>query len=199
MGGYKTSTCLHCGRPFVGRQWRHDNGEVREPKFCSRKCYQQSRHEWDVRELGVKRCCRCKQVKPVANYDKHTYGKDGYKSECKSCRRIYNQNVYNAIKDTLKFKAGSLRLHLRHRYGISVEYYNELVQKQRGLCAICQQPPPKAKRLHVDHCHETNRIRGLLCIHCNRALGSLGDNLEGVMRAVRYLASNNLTRQQPEI
>lgn len=54
---------------------------------------------------------------------------------------------------------------------------------QDGRCAICG----KKRKLCVDHCHDTGRIRGLLCRHCNMALGLLGDNLAGVEAAAEYL------------
>jgi len=56
------------------------------------------------------------------------------------------------------------------RYGITVEQYEQFLIDQNGVCALCGQPPTK-KRLNVDHDHNTGRIRGLLCHHCNIALG----------------------------
>jgi hypothetical protein len=58
---------------------------------------------------------------------------------------------------------------LRRRYGISSEEYETLLDAQDGVCAICKSPPKK-NRLHVDHCHETGLVRGLLCAHCNSSL-----------------------------
>lgn len=116
----------------------------------------------------------------------HRRARDGYKSECKSCRRQYNHNIYQRVKDTPRRRQAS-RVGALRRYGLTLEAYEHLAVQQDGRCAICRRVPPNGKRLHVDHCHETNRVRGLLCIHCNRAIGSLGDNLAGVMRAVRYL------------
>lgn len=62
------------------------------------------------------------------------------------------------------------------------------------MCAVCQRPesvidPRKGetKELAVDHCHETGRIRGLLCNNCNRAIGLLGDSVELLLKAVEYL------------
>ena len=60
---------------------------------------------------------------------------------------------------------------LKQKYGLSLEDYNKLFQKQRGRCALCFKPPILGyKPLAVDHCHETGRIRGLLCNECNRLL-----------------------------
>lgn len=67
--------------------------------------------------------------------------------------------------------------HLKHRYGLTPEEYDALLTKQNGLCAICQRPPGKNVRAHwggklcVDHCHDTGKVRGLLCNDCNLAVG----------------------------
>jgi hypothetical protein len=71
------------------------------------------------------------------------------------------------------------------RYGISERDYNELLRLQAGLCAICAERPAR----HVDHCHETGEVRGLLCFACNAGLGNLSDDLLLLEAAVDYLAS----------
>jgi hypothetical protein len=75
------------------------------------------------------------------------------------------------------------------RYGITEEHYLELLTAQRGHCALCERTPEQEryKRLNIDHDHNTQKIRGLLCTPCNHALGVLGDNAEGMRRALAYL------------
>ena len=73
---------------------------------------------------------------------------------------------------------------LRSRYGITVKDYSNMYEKQNGKCAICDNSHDK---LDVDHCHETGVVRGLLCGVCNRALGMFGDNIKGLMKAIKYL------------
>jgi hypothetical protein len=72
------------------------------------------------------------------------------------------------------------------RYGLSKEQYDDMVIKQNGACAICS--IVKNKRLSVDHCHETGRVRGLLCIQCNMAIGLLRDNTKFLSQAIEYLS-----------
>ena len=55
----------------------------------------------------------------------------------------------------------------RSRVGLTADQYDELLARQAGVCAICGKPP-KTRRLHVDHDHATQRVRGLLCFVCNR-------------------------------
>lgn len=83
---------------------------------------------------------------------------------------------------TVDIRARNLRL----RYGLSVETYDDLLEAQRGVCALCEKAPVK-HRLAVDHDHETGRIRGLLCAPCNKALGILGDSVSGLQRAIAYI------------
>lgn len=68
--------------------------------------------------------------------------------------------------------------------------YDELNLSQDGKCAICDKPCTVNSVLSVDHCHETGKIRGLLCNKCNTGIGLLGDNIEGVQAALDYLKSS---------
>ncbi len=77
--------------------------------------------------------------------------------------------------------------HIRSRYGISPEGYNQLFQNQQGKCAICQKHQSEIKRkFFVDHCHETGKVRGLLCSSCNLRLSGIED-IEYSWRAKEYL------------
>jgi hypothetical protein len=60
-------------------------------------------------------------------------------------------------------------VNLKRLYGISKEGYEEILRRQRGKCAICKKA--YARRLQVDHDHETGKVRGLICYRCNTALG----------------------------
>ncbi len=70
------------------------------------------------------------------------------------------------------------------RYGLTEEEFKSLHEVQGGACAVCRRI---SKRLCIDHCHETGRIRGLLCYSCNSGLGQLGDDPELLERGVAYL------------
>lgn len=82
---------------------------------------------------------------------------------------------------------------LNRKFKITSEDYNQILQSQNGACAICCQEEThvyrsgKKKELAVDHCHKTNRIRGLLCFNCNQALGRFKDDPERMKRAIEYL------------
>lgn len=77
---------------------------------------------------------------------------------------------------------------LKRQYGITIEDYDALYKKQKGKCAICRSREPKGKGgFHVDHCHQTGVVRGLLCTHCNMFLGLVKDDVAVLRRAIRYV------------
>lgn len=83
----------------------------------------------------------------------------------------------------------NLRYKLR-QHGATVAEFQALMAAQGGVCAICKSPDPKnklCKRLYVDHCHTTNRIRGLLCRPCNSVLGFVQDQPDVLREAAAYL------------
>lgn len=81
--------------------------------------------------------------------------------------------------------------HRRHRlrkfYGMTIEEYDALLAAQGGVCAICLNPPTDDRQLVVDHDHETNEVRGLLCDGCNTGLGRFFDSVDQLRVAINYL------------
>jgi hypothetical protein len=65
--------------------------------------------------------------------------------------------------------------------------YEEMLERQGGVCAICALPPEQDRKLQVDHCHQTGKVRGLLCMKCNKGIGQLNDDPKRVAAALRYL------------
>lgn len=87
--------------------------------------------------------------------------------------------------------------HLKRSYGMTIADYNALLLKQGGKCALCLavSARPSGGHLCVDHDHDTGRIRGLLCVLCNTAIGLLGDDPKRLLEAAKYLSTDNaLTR-----
>ena len=77
---------------------------------------------------------------------------------------------------------------LQRKFGISIERYNEMFASQKGCCAICGRHQSELKkRLHVDHDHETDEVRGLLCSQCNAGIGFFEDSKELLEMALHYL------------
>jgi len=89
-------------------------------------------------------------------------------------------------------------LDLKKSFGINIEDYKQMLKDQEGVCAICHQPEitydskqKKTRSLAVDHCHTTNKVRGLLCAHCNHAIGKFKDNLDLLRNAINYLTKHS--------
>ncbi len=82
---------------------------------------------------------------------------------------------------------------IKYRYGVTAKQYNTILKRQKSLCALCKSDAPRSKngRFVVDHCHSSGRIRGLLCLPCNTALGQLGDNAESLLSAISYVSASH--------
>jgi hypothetical protein len=79
---------------------------------------------------------------------------------------------------------------LRRSYGIGLDDYNTMMIKQENKCLICRREfviGNKARSPVVDHCHNTGRVRGILCHNCNSGLGLLEDDLTLFSRAIAYI------------
>jgi len=72
--------------------------------------------------------------------------------------------------------------------------FQEMYAKQGGCCAICKHPPTSGRgnTLHVDHDHETGKVRGLLCHSCNTSLGGFRDSQSVLWAAIEYLVGECL-------
>jgi hypothetical protein len=82
--------------------------------------------------------------------------------------------------------------HRKVTYGLSPEQYEDLFMSQGYKCLICGTDSPKSKKSpwHVDHCHTTGRVRGILCHRCNAGLGNFSDNIANLQAAIKYLRKN---------
>lgn len=92
-----------------------------------------------------------------------------------------DREYYKNNKD--KFRKYRLKCY----YGITVDEYNQLLEDQNNGCAICGELCKTRAYLSVDHCHRTNRVRGLLCDSCNVGLGRFKDSPELLEKASKYL------------
>ncbi len=76
---------------------------------------------------------------------------------------------------------------LRSQFGITPAEYESLLTQQNNSCAICKREEPTGYGWHVDHCHTTKKVRGILCSMCNQGLGLFQDNTSSLKEAVKYL------------
>jgi len=105
-------------------------------------------------------------------------------------RRTSTYYQRNRVKILARLAAGARReQRLKLKYGLSLEAYNELLKRQNNSCAICESPHAGRNGWCVDHCHETNVTRGLLCTHCNTMLGLARDDPKILDSAALYIRS----------
>lgn len=111
--------------------------------------------------METKTCKRCQETKPFGAFSPDKRARDGLYSSCRDCT-----NKARSVKDML-------RARLKHFYGLSLSEFEQMVLDQGGVCKICKKECPSGQRLSVDHCHETGKVRGLLCRGCNAHLGRI--------------------------
>ena len=97
--------------------------------------------------------------------------------------KLKKENSVEYQENLKKYRFNKVKKH----YNLSAEEFQKKIDEQDGVCAICKKPNHTGWNLCIDHDHETNEIRGLLCQNCNRAIGLLRDSSENLQRAVDYL------------
>lgn len=103
-----------------------------------------------------------------------------------------NKQEHSAERTEKRKKKNSLV----KKFGINYDQYTQMLKDHNEVCAVCGNKDMNGRKLAVDHCHTTNKIRGLLCTNCNTALGLLKDSKELLNSAVKYLDRNYIV---PEI
>lgn len=132
----------------------------------------------------LKVCLTCKQAKPLSEYSKHRGRTSGLIEHCKPCNRA-TQNAKWANNPVHMARVDKARL--CRKIGITLAEFDALHAAQGGRCAICTRLPNGRGDLHMDHDHETNTFRGLICHSCNVSLGLMGDDPDRLIRAAEYL------------
>lgn len=101
--------------------------------------------------------------------------------DCKICATAKNHRRAAQLREN----------HLNRKYGITQKQYEKMLAEQDGKCAGCRSSDPKGMgSFHVDHCHITGKIRKLLCMKCNSAMGKVDDNPETLERLARYIRTH---------
>ena len=108
---------------------------------------------------------------------------------CNKMRQAANRRAWRRRNPERRHHYG-----IKYLYGLDREEYQRLLNAQHGRCALCHREPGRKRRLCVDHCHETGRVRGLLCIPCNVALGRLAETPERLKVTLRYLQPERTMR-----
>lgn len=165
------------------------------------------------REKSELNCCQdCKAILNTDNWSPSLRGETGHSPRyiCRICwtarQRKYASNTpqeaLREMKNASRINRESKWSHerkveenrrrygnwLKKKYGITIEDYDRMMISQSRRCAICRTEEPSGKgRFHVDHCHESNKVRGLLCTSCNMMLGLARDCVGILNTAIKYL------------
>ena len=124
-------------------------------------------------------CTTCGVFKTVEHFklekDSRAFGGITMRSKCRPC------------EEHRKWKKFIVK-----RYGITHEEYYEMLAQQNNGCKICGSTDNnnercESNRLFIDHCHKTNKVRGLLCSKCNHGLGQFNDDIDRLQKAIEYL------------
>lgn len=167
-------TCKKCRKRAHDKAWREKN---REHKVATDRAYNAENHE---RILAYSRTWYAKNRERILAYSKARYAKN-------------RERILAYAKDWHAANPEKARRNSLKRYGITPEEYHKLLESQSGGCAICGSTDSKRKGsryLFVDHCHDTGKIRGLLCNTCNVGVGQLPTSA-ACRSAADYLEKDN--------
>jgi hypothetical protein len=143
-------------------------------KWACKKCVlEQNQVPKDFILVSEKICRKCGKIKPSSFFAKSSVEADRLQKWCKLCRKEhYDTNARKVFFN-----------HVERMYGLTKEQYIKMVADQKECCAICG----LQTKLHVDHDHNTGKVRELLCSACNTSLGSVKDNSEILKSMIEYL------------
>lgn len=137
--------------------------------------------------MSNKVCPKCGIEKPITAFASRKDRPNGLgiRSKCKEC----SNKISQAYRD--KNPGYTRERNLKTLYGITHNDYLNMLEAQKGRCAICGTDTPGGKgTFHVDHCHLTGKVRGLLCGNCNRGIGYLKDSVSNLASAIFYLSNH---------
>lgn len=145
-------------------------------------------------DQGRKQCPACKEYKDLTEYSPSKTHSYGVASVCKAC-------IADMVSERYSLDYHRKR-HLKVTYGLTEEEYNDLLSQQNNVCAICGNPETRRLgrtartinnkfMLHVDHDHDTGKVRGLLCSACNQALGLLKENPDRIKALLLYVEKHS--------
>lgn len=146
---------------------------------------------------AVKRCGRCRREKSPGEFNRDAVRPDGLYPTCKDCRhgeylraaerkRAYQRRY--RTENLARVATAKRAWYFRSRYGITLEDRERMLEAQSYACAMCGAALVGGRQTHVDHCHVSGVVRGILCLRCNTVLGFVED------AALMALATGYLAR-----
>jgi hypothetical protein len=190
-----SKTCRDCGETKARSDFPRNAGlpdgygiyckscfAIRYRTYREKKAVAEGRQIQERRVVppGEKYCPRCEQVLPLDSFGRNRSARDGHTSYCKPCHNAVGRETKQRLY------GGNREYHLRQRYGLTSADVEAMIQTQGGTCAVCPGKPE-----HVDHDHESGKVRGILCFNCNQALGNVRDSSQVLRGLARYLDAHD--------
>ena len=132
----------------------------------------------------MKQCGKCKITKPLSEFNKREASKDKLQNYCRDCQKDY---------------MGGGEYMLQRDYGISLDDKRRMIDEQNGVCFTCKQPFTSTTSTHVDHCHNSLKIRGILCSNCNTTLGLVKESTTTLHNMINYLEQHAQENAAPSV
>jgi hypothetical protein len=180
--------CEHCEKEYEPR--RRTGGKPQ--RFCSSECQSAAKvASRRAAALAGRLCAYCKEPFEPTFSQRLVCSSEcraGVENERRTAQLKEQKERYESDKD---YKDALFATHCRNTYGITAAFYDWMLTAQGGVCASCHQPETtersgKANRLSIDHNHDTDEVRGLLCFGCNTAEGKLKRDPAAILGLLRY-------------
>ena len=174
--------CTRCKKIKPLDEFHRDKIKRDGRKTACKSCHRDQRIAYRERLVGVeipaeKQCSGCDQTLPADAFHRSSSSKDGLVGQCRQCKRVDQ---------------------VERRYSIPHAEVMNMLEAQGWKCAICEIPVvwqvsnvQKSTSACIDHCHTEGHVRGILCSHCNRAIGLLRDDPKIVTAAAQYLVATD--------
>jgi hypothetical protein len=164
------------------RQWSDEARAAASARAKARWADGEKRAFW-AKSIEKPPCCPSCGETDITQFYVDAKGRRTNK-QCKNCHKASCRERWHS-RDWLDRWASR-----NYLYGVKKEFLVELYKRQEGKCKICGVKPSTQRGLHVDHCHTTGTVRGLLCHGCNTGIGAMKENPEILSKAIEYLRSD---------
>lgn len=184
----ETQFCTKCNTEQSITEFRRDQHNPTGYHSHCRNCFNNSQKEY-----------RAKNRSAVNNYANNYYKENA--ERIKAMRKLRKQgkptNEYHSKLKTFDensyYNRGGWKKRIENVWktrgiiNMTYDLYEKMLADQNNKCVICDIEHNNIKKLHVDHCHKTGKVRGLLCNNCNNGIGKLGDSIIMLKKAIKYL------------
>lgn len=201
----RAKQCKECRKspiPLSQRACRKDQCECGKVKsIVSDQCLE-CFHKAGAAKRALRRMCKCGEVKSEKSpqcmkcHLKEVSPIKNGKIRCNLCENDLDQELFYKTKRSKRSvcieccRKSSRRRNIMSKcikYGLSSKRAEEIANLAGVVCKICS---VEIKQFHIDHCHRTNKFRGLLCSNCNSGLGLFNDSIEKLRSAIKYLKNH---------